>query len=241
MFAISPRATCSAVAFACIALAAGCKKEAPAAPAAAAAPAAPAAGAAASGALPRAKELVDKMTGEIAKRIDEVEAAGNDQARIRTIGEDLKRALEGTRTEGEELVKKLNEAEKKELDAYAKELQKYARNCASVGSAREGDKVTVAGVVAALRERAPDPAHRLRTSDDAAALACAPADLLQRSDRLVSLALHRSFALRQHQRRNVRDLGGEDDLSHRRFSMPSPARVRAPACTGFRQIAARAS
>ena len=121
MFSISPRATCSAVAFACIALAAGCKKEAPAAPAAAAAPAAPAAGAAASGALPRAKELVDKMTGEIAKRIDEVEAAGNDQARIRTIGEDLKRALEGTRTEGEELVKKLNEAEKKELDAYAKE------------------------------------------------------------------------------------------------------------------------
>jgi hypothetical protein len=97
----------------------GCKKEAPVA-APAAAPAA-AAAAPASGGLPRAKALVDQMTGEIAKHIEQVEAAGTDQVRIRAIGEDLKRSLEGSRGEGEELVKKLSETEKKELDAYAKE------------------------------------------------------------------------------------------------------------------------
>ena len=71
--------------------------------------------------LQRAKQLVDKMTGEIDAHIRDVEAAGDDQVKVRAIGEDLKRALEGSRVEGEELVKKLNETEKKELDAYAKE------------------------------------------------------------------------------------------------------------------------
>jgi DNA polymerase-3 subunit alpha len=39
------------------------------------------------------------------------------------------------------------------LDAYQKELQRYARPVASVQRARREDKVVVAGVVAAMRER----------------------------------------------------------------------------------------
>ncbi|MBX5481750.1 MAG: DNA polymerase III subunit alpha [Myxococcaceae bacterium] len=39
------------------------------------------------------------------------------------------------------------------LHQYEKELKRYARSCASVQRARRDDKITVAGIVAALRER----------------------------------------------------------------------------------------
>ena len=40
-----------------------------------------------------------------------------------------------------------------EVNQYERELKRYARSCASVQRARRDEKVTVAGIVAALRER----------------------------------------------------------------------------------------
>ena len=69
------------------------------------------------------------------------------------------KALYGTTEEWPEKLRLANEKEAMgfyvsghPLDQYAKELQRYAKSTTVVPTLREGDKVTVAGVVAVLRE-----------------------------------------------------------------------------------------
>jgi hypothetical protein len=111
----------------CAALATwGCKKEEakPAADAAVTAPAADAGVAAVAGTtenVTKAKTLIDKMTVELEKMIVEVEAAGGDEAKVKAIGEKFKASADSMKVEGEELSKKLNDEEKKQVEAYGRE------------------------------------------------------------------------------------------------------------------------
>ncbi len=111
----------------------GCKKEeakpadgaAPdAAAAAAPAPGADAAAAAPAGGsenLTKAKAMVDKMADALNKMVADVEAAGNDTAKIKEIGENFKKNGEAMKAEGEALQKVLTDDEKKVLEAYGRE------------------------------------------------------------------------------------------------------------------------
>jgi len=94
--------------------------EAVAANAAAAAPgAAPIAGQSEN--MGRARQMIDKMAEELQKMIAEIDAAGTDQAKMKETVDRFKTTIEGMRTEGQELNKKLTEDERKQLEGYSKE------------------------------------------------------------------------------------------------------------------------
>ena len=109
----------------------GCKKEEakPAEGAAPAAAAAPAEGADAAAAAPaggtenltKARAMVDKMAESLNKMVADVEAAGNDTAKIKEIGENFKKNGESMKSEGEALQKVLTDDEKKTLETYGRE------------------------------------------------------------------------------------------------------------------------
>ena len=110
----------------------GCKKEEAkpadgAAPAPAVAPtdgadaAAAAAPAGGSENLTKAKAMVDKMADSLNKMVSDVEAAGNDTAKIKEIGENFKKNGESMKSEGEALQKVLTDDEKKTLETYGRE------------------------------------------------------------------------------------------------------------------------
>ena len=71
--------------------------------------------------LEQAKALIDRMAADLERMTIEVEAAGTDQTKIKAIGDKFKAQAEGMKSEGEELRKRLTEAENKELEEYAKE------------------------------------------------------------------------------------------------------------------------
>ncbi len=108
----------------------GCKKEEAKPADGAAAAAAPAAGADAAAApapaggsenLTKAKAMVDRMADALNKMVADVEAAGNDTAKIKEIGENFKKNGEAMKTEGEALQKVLTDDEKKALEGYGRE------------------------------------------------------------------------------------------------------------------------
>ena len=71
--------------------------------------------------LTKAKAMVDKMADLLNQMVADVEAAGNDTAKIKDIGEAFKKNGESMKIEGEALQRVLTNGQKKALDTYGRE------------------------------------------------------------------------------------------------------------------------
>ena len=65
--------------------------------------------------------MVDKMADALNQMVSDVEAAGNNTAKIKEIGENFKKNGEEMKAEGEALQKVLTDDEKKQLETYGRE------------------------------------------------------------------------------------------------------------------------
>lgn len=118
----------TAVSMAAAISATGCKKEEAKPADAGAAPAAAPTGDDATGApalgsenLGKARAMVDKMAEALTKMVADVDAAGNDTAKIKEIGEAFKRNVAAMEAEGEALQKALTDDQKKTLEGYGRD------------------------------------------------------------------------------------------------------------------------
>ncbi len=138
---------------------------------------------AATGALSDGQRLVDGLTAEIEDLLGPIEKAGDDRVELKEIGERFRRATEAMRERGAELDKRLDEASRKELEAYA--MAKWApmagRILAALQKARASavDEIAPAEEVAEPAGAAPtqpgEPAAAAPSPRPAAAAPSAPA------------------------------------------------------------------
>lgn len=70
--------------------------------------------------IAKSRELVDQMAVKMKSMVEEVEAAAGDKTKIQAISDKFRSFAESHRVQGEALSKAMNEAEKKEVAAYAK-------------------------------------------------------------------------------------------------------------------------
>lgn len=71
--------------------------------------------------LEAARAMVDEMRDALAQMVVDVEAAGTNAAKIKQIGDDFKKNGEALKARGEILQAKLNDEQKKNLEAYGRE------------------------------------------------------------------------------------------------------------------------